>query len=59
MSEILARVVRVESFEESTAAALATAVNEWLAALGEERFIASEFHTDGTTFWCFITYAEE
>lgn len=56
---MLLRVIKVEILENATAAGLQTAVNDFLEAAGEEGLVDIEFRTDGTTFWCFITYSEE
>lgn len=54
------RVIKVEIIEAATAAGLQTAVNDFLAAQGEERLLVFDWRGDGTTsFWCHITYTEE
>ena len=59
------RVVRIRSFGPAVSAdELQLAVNTWLASIDpddvvtEEEFVDIEFHTDGTSFWCFVTYVD-
>ena len=39
-------------------------MNTWLGSITpgdvvtEEEFVDIEFHTDGTSFWCFVTYVD-
>lgn len=58
--EKMGRHLKVEIFEEVTVAALQTAMNDWLEALGEEAVIDIQYdHDSTTTFWAFVTYTEE
>ena len=61
----LLRFVKVRSFGPSVSAdELVIAVNTWLASIDpgdvvtNEEFVDIEFHTDGSSFWCFVTYVD-
>lgn len=55
---IKARVVKVKSFTDATAAGLDTAVNAWLAAAGEKTLVDITSAGDSTLFMVTLYYTE-
>jgi len=54
------RNLEVRIIEAGTAGELEQEVNAWLVVAGvNDELVDIRFYTDGTSFWCFITYVGE
>lgn len=55
---VRAQAVRVRIFEESTAAAVESEVNNWLASSSERRLLSVQWHHSDTVFTVLISYTD-